>query len=119
MITEGAKLKALKEIFPELRNLEGRFFSLFFEDLNKKVEDWAIWARLELGKKKCSNIYSEAICENCKHGLQPWCDKYPQLGQDYEDPTVQGPSFLKHPNTGEWYWCIKECPDFIDIQEGQ
>jgi len=118
---DGAKLKALKQIFPELRNFEGRFFGLFVEELQKKTEDWAIWARLELGKKKCSNIYDEhPECELCKHykndGFNGWCEKYPQLGQDWEkgvtDPRDQGPSFLRHPNTSEWYWCIKECPDF-------
>lgn len=50
-------MRHLKKLFPELRKLEGRFLHLFlgelWGDVTKKIEDFAIWARLELGKKKC------------------------------------------------------------------
>jgi hypothetical protein len=116
---DGAKLKALKEIFPELRNFEGRFFGLFLEKLAKEVEDWAIWARLELGKRKCTNIYTtEVACLFCKHfpsGIK--CAKNPSLGQSFDELTPTEGIVLRHPNTGEWYWCIKECPDYCPSKE--
>jgi len=115
---DGTKLKALKQIFPELRNFEGRFFGLFLRKLSTEVEDWAIWARLELGKRKCANIYTtDVICERCKGFSVDTCGKNPSLGQDFNDLHCHGPSVLKHPNTGEWYWCIKECPDFAEKGE--
>ena len=121
---EGAKLKALKQVFPELRNFEGRFFGLFLAELQKKVEDWAIWARLELGKRKCYNVYrTDTCCAFCKNlELNDTCKKHPELGQTWNSLSDQefavkfankpAPGVLKHPNTGEWYWCIKECPDY-------
>jgi hypothetical protein len=106
---EGAKLKALKEVFPGLRNFEGRFFDMFLAELETRVEDWAIWARLELGKKKCSNIYTtDVLCASCAY-YQDHCVKYPELGQTWEG--IENAT-LQHPNTEEWYWCIKECPDY-------
>jgi len=121
---EGAKLKALKQIFPELRNFEGRFFGLFLEKLKKDVEDWAIWARLQLQTKKCYNIYTEnVLCLKCKHfgssfsAYGETCEKHPELGQTWGNCPEDTPGDLKHPNTGEWYWCIKECPDFAEKEE--
>ena len=102
---EGAKLKALKQIFPELRNFEGKCFEYFLEELSQKVEDWAIQSRLELGRRKCFNIYREAICRDCKNMKGSYCTMY-------SDPDKQEPTCMQHPNTGEWYWCIKKCPDY-------
>jgi hypothetical protein len=124
---DGTKLKALKEIFPELRSFEGRFFGLFLEKMAKDVEDWAIWARLELGKRKCANIYTEdVVCVFCKNFSKLGsCIKSAGLGQALHDIKAETgidegthePYVLKHPNTGEWYWCIKECPDFAQVEE--
>jgi len=113
---EDAKIKTLKQTFPELRNLEGRFFRLFLKDLQEKIEDWAIWARLELQGKKCYNTYRDAICKNCAHFSAGGCAKYPKLGQIWEGAERAD---LRHPNTDEWYWCIKECPDFIEKENGE
>ena len=104
---EGAKLKALKQIFPELRNFEGRCFGFFLEELSQKVEDWAIQSRLELGRRKCFNIYREAICRDCKNMIADVCSTYSGLSLN-----KQIPKYLQHPNTEEWYWCIKKCPDY-------
>lgn len=126
--------EVMKRTFPELRRLEGRFLGLFlakaYEDLQKKVEDWAIWARLELGKKKCFDTYKAPICVICENFDKNFCKANPKLGQTWESLSSEFPELgqqedegppatLSHPNTGEWYWCIKECPDFKRVPSSQ
>ena len=118
MITE----EQIIDMFPELKAFSGRFLALFvtglMEDINRKVEDWAVQSRLELGTKKCFAEFRDAICGNCMNlenvtGYADSCKKHSQLGQiwDKNEGTL---ATLNHPNTGDWYWCIKECPDFIE-----
>jgi len=109
------------ETFPELRGLGGRFQSLFlnnlWEEFSKKIEDWAIWARLELGNKKCDKDFyptSPVICPDCSHFKNNSCKKYPNLGQTWEGDPKHQPADLSYPNNPgrDWYWWIIECPDF-------
>ena len=115
-MNEKLSMEKLKEMFPELRNLEGRFLALFLNGIVEKIateiEDWAIWARLELGKIKCFDKYTrEVICVKCMNLEGDYCKGYPNLGQTWDGKGNENAT-LVHPNTGEWYWCIRECPNF-------
>jgi len=103
------QIKLLKQAFPQLRNLQGRFFALFLQQLEREVEDWVRWARKELNGRKCfDGPINWSVCELCRHYEGGSCRKAPSLGQDFGF----GSAVLKHPNTDEWYWCFCECPDF-------
>jgi len=113
---DGEEVELLKQVFPELRNLEGRFFNLFLAEIATKVEKWTKEARIELGKRKCYDTYIEAICQSCRNYDEQLssCKVAPNLGQTWEKSSKGTPANLQHPNTGQWYWCIRECPDYIE-----
>ena len=121
--------ESLKETFPELRNLDGRFLGLFLYELYTKsnnflgelerdVEEFIIFAKSEIGDKKCSNNYvSDPLCSYCmylKYGYdRHYCKKYPQMGETWKGDKDGTPASIKHPaSCTSWYWCIRVCPDF-------
>jgi len=121
--------KDIKIAFPVLKNLEGRFFIFFLNELysdylrfikisSRKAKKFAAFARENLGDKKCYNQYKrETLCNKCKYFTGEYCVQYPDMGQTWKGQGENEPASLRHPQVlgYAWYWCIRECKDFRHV----
>lgn len=122
-------LESIKNVFPTLRNLDGRFQRLFLgeldrktrkflKELNQEVEEWVKFAKEEIGNKICYDEYvGDPLCYYCKNLKQGefgcYCKKYPHMGKKWKKSKKDTPASLTNPQSfTSFYWCIRVCSDF-------
>ena len=128
-------MENLKNAFPELKNLEGRFLHLNFtewknktmkvlEELEEEIKEFIEFASEQLGDKLCyDEYYGDTLCDYCKNLVTSeypcHCKIYPQMGQKWKGNNKDDPAYLYHPQSFfGWYWCIRICPDFVYNTKG-
>jgi len=100
-------VELIKRAFPQLRNLNGIDLYLYLRNTEHRINQFVEGAEKELNGKKCFDNYADAICLQCKWFF---CNDKDMRGG--RCCNVKEDNLILTSGGGEWYFCIKECPNF-------